>query len=223
MNLRLLVSYAAVAAISVAVARWGSLPGDEPEAPTASSIGKPPPSANPPPAAQENTPLISVSSVGTVTLRVEQQPLEWVLDEIARQSGWSDVKERAGMPTSPTNASAASADTTTGCAKAAGRPPQLQSIAQGNADQRYDSLLKARSEDIPRLEDTLKRLYQSDESDAVRVLAFGRFLEGRASNIDEMRQALESGLAVPNKAVQAEAQRRLNSLLAGEGFDTSVQ
>ena len=223
MNLRLLVSHVAVAAISVAAARWGSLPGYEPEAPTASSIGRQPPSANLPTAAQENTPLISVSSVGTVTLRVEQQPLEWVLDEIARQSGWSDVKERAGMPRSPTNVSAASADATTGCVKAAGRPTQLHPIAQGNADQRYDSLLRTRSEDIPLLEDTLKRLYQTDESDAVRVLAFGRFLEGRVSNIDEMREALQSGLAVPNKAVQAEAQRRLNSLLAGEGFDTSVK
>ena len=223
MNLRLLVSHVAVAAISVAAARWGSLPGDEPQAPTVSSIGKQPPSANPPTVAQENTPLISVSSVGTVTLRVEQQPLEWVLDEIARQSGWSDVKERAGMPRSPTNVSAASADATTGCVKAAGRPTQLHPIALVNADQRYDSLLRTRSEDIPLLEDTLKRLYQTDESDAVRVLAFGRFLEGRVSNIDEMREALQSGLAVPNKAVQAEAQRRLNSLLAGEGFDTSVK
>ena len=223
MNLRLLGSYAVVSAISVAAAKWWSVPGNEPEAVTASSIGKPPPSADPPTATHESTPFISVSSVGTVTLRVEQQPLEWVLDEIARQSGWSDVKARAGMPGSATSVSAVCTDATTGCITAAGRPPLLQAIAQGNADQRHDSLLRTRSQDIPLPEEMLKRLYQNDESDAVRVLAFERFLEGRVSSIDEMRGALETGLAEPNKAVQAEARRRLDSLLAGEGFDTSVQ
>jgi hypothetical protein len=32
-------------------------------------------------------PLIAVASDGNVTLRVEQQPLEWVLEQIALQSG----------------------------------------------------------------------------------------------------------------------------------------
>jgi hypothetical protein len=40
-------------------------------------------------------PFIAVSSDDNVTLRVEQQPLEWVLEQIAIQSGWSDVRERA--------------------------------------------------------------------------------------------------------------------------------
>ena len=72
-------------------------------------------------------------------------------------------------------------------------------------------------------DDTLKRLYENDASDRVRSLAFQRFLEGQASSVDEMRKALEAGLAVSNEAVQTEARRRLDSLLGGQGIDTSLQ
>ena len=51
-------------------------------------------------------PLIAVSSDGNVTLRVEQQPLEWVLEEIAKQSRWSDIKERATATTSTSSGTA---------------------------------------------------------------------------------------------------------------------
>ena len=99
----------------------------------------------------------------------------------------------------------------------------LQAMSQGTDDERYDSLLRARSEGLSLPDDTLKRLYENDASDRVRSLAFQRFLEGQASSVDEMRKALEAGLAVSNEAVQTEARRRLDSLLGGQGIDTSLQ
>ena len=100
----------------------------------------------------------------------------------------------------------------------------LQAITQGSDEERYAGLLRASPEDGLALPDeTLQRLYQNDASDRVRLLAFQRYLEGRSGNLDELHNALQAGLAVPNEAVQTEARRRLNSLLGGEGIDTSLQ
>ena len=175
-----------------------------------------------------SAPLIAVSSDGTATLRVEQQPLEWVLEEIGKQSGWPDVHDRVGAGRRLVAAAAAPDPAAAGCTAVPGgvRPPPttlLQALAQGTDDQRYDSLRQARAEGLSLPDDTLKRLYENDASDRLRSLAFQRLLEGRASGVDEMRGALEAGLAVPNEAVRAEARRRLDSLLDGQGIDTSLQ
>src|SRR5688572_29027578 len=46
-----------------------------------------------------SAPLIAVARDGNVTLRVEQQPLQWVLDEIAAQAGWPELRQRASAAT----------------------------------------------------------------------------------------------------------------------------
>jgi hypothetical protein len=72
---------------SAAIGWWGH-EAAAPAAAPAVVIAAPAPQAaksNPLPEA----PLIAVASDGNVTLRVEQQPLEWVLEQIALQSGKS--------------------------------------------------------------------------------------------------------------------------------------
>ena len=227
MNVQQLSVYAAVAVASGTVGAWlTSTPEPARSASLADAAQSPAiVSAIPP---RESAHLISVSSYGTVTLRVEQQPLEWVLDEIAKQSGLLDVKIHTAVDQRPVAAVGGPGLAAAGCATANGSvQPQsmtlLQAIAQGTDDERYDSLLRARSDGLSLPDDTLKRLYENDASDRVRSLAFQRFLEGRASSVDEMRKALEAGLAVSNEAVQTEARRRLASLLDGQGIDTSLQ
>ena len=231
MNIRQLGLYAVVAVVSGSAGAW--LTSTRPE-PTGVAAGAAAGAATTPPAAmaamtpRETAPLISISSDGTATLRVEQQPLEWVLEEIGKQSSWRDVDDHAGAGRRLVAAAAAPDLAATGCTAAAGgvRPPPTtlqQALAQGTEDEQYDSLKRARADSLPLPDDTLKRLYENDGSDRVRSLAFQRFLEGRASGVDEMRGALEAGLAVPNDAVRTEARRRLDSLLNGQGIDTSLQ
>ena len=50
------------------------------------------------PNALPEAPLIAVASDGNVTLRVEQQPLEWVLEQIALQSGKSQAPSAPAAP-----------------------------------------------------------------------------------------------------------------------------
>ena len=231
MNVRQLGVYAVVAVVSGGAGAWLTSTRTEPAGVAAGATAR---AAATPPAAMAamtphaGTPLISVASDGTATLRVEQQPLEWVLEEIGKQSGWRDVHDRAGAGQRLAAAAAAPDLPAAGCTAAAGglRPAPttlLQTLAQGTDDERYDSLHRARADGLRLPDDTLKRLYENDASDRVRSLAFQRLLEGRASGIDEMRGALEAGLAVPNDAVRAEARRRLDSLLDGQGMDTSLQ
>ena len=232
MNVRQLSVYAAVAVASGTAGVWLTSTPEPVRAAALTGTSQSPAmvSAIPP---RESAPLISISSDGTATLRVEQQPLEWVLDEIVKQSGSLDVKTRTGVGQRPVAAAAAAAaagpvPVATGCTTVNGsvQPRSmalLQAMSQGTDDERYDSLLRARSEGLSLPDDTLKRLYENDASDRVRSLAFQRFLEGQASSVDEMRKALEAGLAVSNEAVQTEARRRLDSLLGGQGIDTSLQ
>ena len=226
MNLRQLSAYAVVAAVSGSAGAW--LTSTQPE-PAAAAAAAPPPAAVSATTPRESAPLISVSSYGTVTLRVEQQPLEWVLEEIARQSSSLDAKERAGVGRRPVASAVAGPVAAAASCMAAngGAQPRsttlLQAIAQGTDDERYNGLLQARSDGLSLPDDTLKRLYENDASDRVRSLAFQRFLETRAGSVDDTRKALEAGLAVPNEAVRTEARRRLDSLLDGQGIDTSLQ
>jgi len=227
MNIRQLSTYAAVALASGTVGAWLTSTPEPVRAAVLAGASQSHATASARPLG-ESAPLIAVSSYGTVTLRVEQQPLEWVLDEIAKQSGLLDVNDRTGIGQRPVSAAVGDGQAAASCTTAKGSvQPQsmalLQAIAQGTDDERYDSLLRARSDGLSLPDDALKRLYENDASDRVRSLAFQRFLEGRASNVDEMRKALEAGLAVSNLAVQNEARRRLDSLLDGQGIDTSLQ
>ena len=176
----------------------------------------------------DTTPVIAVASDGNVTLRVEQQPLEWVLEEIATQSGWTDVKARAwpaGLP-----ASGIATGRTAPAGSAAAPCPQptvqrldaarvLQALERGSEGERVESLMRARSDGMLLPEQTLKSLYETDASERVRLAAFASYLEWRADRPDALREALEAALYVPSAAIQREAQQRLDELHETERID----
>jgi hypothetical protein len=96
MGIRMAAAFAATAISGVATGWWLHAPEPLvlPECHNAPAVVASSAASTAPPS---SVPLIAVASDGNVTLRVEQQPLEWVLEQIAAQSGWGDVRERAGV------------------------------------------------------------------------------------------------------------------------------
>ncbi len=213
--------YGATVVVAAAAGWFLHGPGPVPVAravPTAAAAQRPTAAPIPGTAA----PLIVVASDGTVTLRVEQQPLEWVLEQIAQQSGWGDVRARA----TPLAASAASADADFACPEPAMVSPAdarrtLQAIEHGSESDRFDGLLQAGAEGTVVPEAMLKTLVEIDPSERVRLMALERIAELRSGEPDALRAVLEAALYVPNAAVQQDARRRLDELRESAQMDAA--
>jgi hypothetical protein len=88
-----------------------------------------------------------------------------------------------------------------------------RTLTEGTESERHAALthaLEAGGGDLP--PELLQRIYESDPSEAVRVLAFTTYVDSVSDNRAEARFALESGLYDASSAVQVEAQRRLAEL-----------
>ena len=169
-------------------------------------------------------PLIAVSADGQVTLRVEQQPLDWVLEQIALQTGYRDLRQHSrpvGETVAPVSVSAAAtaheADSEASCTEAPvinadDLRRALAAIERGSEAERFDGLLAAGAGGVQVPEATLKTLVETDASDRVRLAALERILEAHSGDLAAERAALEAALYVPNAAVQLEARRRLDEL-----------
>ena len=165
-----------------------------------------------------------MASDGNVTLRVEQQPLQWVLEQIAVQAGWPDLSQRAcpaavqvaaGAPASPP-ASLAAPTPVLACSEAVA--PQvdparvLQAIESGTEAERFQGLMLARTADVAVSEATLKLLFESGGSERVAVAAFEAYLALRADRPDELRVALEAAQYAPTPSIRRDAAQRLHEL-----------
>lgn len=170
----------------------------------------------------EPLPVIAVSSDGNVTLRVEQQPLQWVLEQIAARSGWSDAEAHVASAAAQPARAAAPPESATGCA--ASRPIDaarlLAAIERGGESERFEGLLQARSEGVPVAEQTLKLLYETDPSERVRVVAFKSYLEAQADRPEALRAALEGAIYMQSTGIQREAKQRLDELEEMQREDT---
>jgi len=226
MNLQRLSSYAATAALG-ALAGWLVQPPAPAPMParvdgTALAAVSAPRSAGQPAAAA--APLIIVAGDGNVTLHVEQQPLAWVLEQIAAQSGLSEVARRAAAVAAA--ASAATEATASEPEAVVAAAPQaealLQSIQRGSEADRFDGLLAARGHGVPLSDELLKNLFETDASERVRLSAFESYLEGRSGSPAELRSALAAALYVPNGAIQREARQRLDELAETERIDAAT-
>lgn len=219
MNLLRIASHTAVAAIAC-LAGWSmqpSAPETKKGAPVASSP------IRTTQVVDTSEPLIAVASDGNVTLRVEQQPLAWVLEQIARQSGWSDVHKRA-MPETVAGAATdlASVEPVVVAFTPAQAAAVLQTIRHGSEPDRFDGLLEARSQGVPLSDELLKTLFETDASERVRLAAFETYLESRSGSHGDMRTALTAALYVPDAAIQREAKQRLEELAESERIDAAA-
>ena len=185
-------------------------------APTQATVAKP----------TSSTPLISVATHGNVTLRVEQQPLQWVLDEIAVQAGWPDLHRRAcpaavqaaaNVPvTPPAHPADAGQTPVLACPESAARQVDpvrvLQAIESGTEAERFQGLMLARSADVPVTEATLKHLFETGGSERVEMAAFEAYLALRADHPAELRAALEAARYAPTTTIRRDAAQRLAEL-----------
>lgn len=177
-------------------------------------------------AAAQQSPLIAVADDGRVTLRLEQQPLDWVLEQIALQSGRSDVAVlRARLAASAARPAASTAE--------AGEPPEavqaadpscppatfaadpaslLQAIQYGPEADRAAALLHARSQGIAVPETLLRTLLETAVPEQLRVAALEVWLDRRIDDSAAQRALLEAALLIPSPLVQQEARQRLDDL-----------
>lgn len=221
------IGLSATALLSAAVGWWlhaasaSDAPGsDGAPAPLAATTA-----AVPVPA--DTSPLIVVSSDGLATIRVENQPLERVLEQIAQAAGWPELRHLVQTARGAMPQASAPVDTPAGEAQTLS-PAQteqlLRTIRQGAEADRFDGLLQARNDGATVPDDLLKHLYETDASERVRLLAFEAYLEPRSDDSEETRRVLQSALYVPNLGIQREARRRLDELAEIERIDAaSVQ
>lgn len=183
-----------------------------------------------PGAALPSQPLIAVASDGLVTLRVEQQPLEWVIEQIALQSGQGDLRQRIQHPGAAASAPADARELASAPEAACSEAPLVAAedarrlfaaIEHGSEAERFDGLLAAVSSSVTVPEAMLKSMFENDASERVRLVALERYLEPRSGDPAALRAALEAALYVPSAAVQQDARRRLDELTAGERPDPS--
>lgn len=223
MKLPHIAGFAATAALGW-LAGWQMQP-DPPAAPARAAVVTSSPS-HATQSVADTSPQFIIASDGNATIHVEQQPLAWVLEQIARHSGWSDVHARA----TPAAASGVPAGLTEAPAEvvAAAEAPRdeavvLQAISRGSETDRFDGLMAARSSGIALSDDLLKTVFESDASERVRLAAFETYLEGRSGDTSLLRGALSAALYVPNPAIQREARQRLDELDESERIDAATR
>ncbi len=187
------------------------------------------PTSNPS-AAPADQPLIAVSTDGMVTLRVEQHPLDWVLEQIALQAGYGDLRERvrpAGAAASastgaPSVASTQKSMCTEAPVVAAAEARRLfAAIERGSEAERFEGLMTAVSSSITVPDELLKSMLEIDASERVRQVALELYLEPRSGAPAALRAALEAALHAPYADVHQEARRRLDELLESQRPDPS--
>lgn len=182
-------------------------------APVARAAARPAPAAAP-------QPMVAVLDGGNVTLRVEREPLEWVLAEIERQGGRAELPASGSTAAKaqPVAAAAVAPEACTTPAVATGIDTQklLQAVRHGTEADRSAGLLQAREASLALPDDVLKQLYETDASEQVRLLAFEAYLEARGADMQALRSTLQAALYVPHAAIQREAQRRLDELAEAE-------
>ena len=220
MNVHPILTHVAVLAVAAGTGWFARDPA--PVAPDTRPSSIRPTAAPTASAAPTGQPLIVVSTDGLVTLRVEQQPLDWVLEQIALQAGYGDLRERvrpAGAAASasigaPSVAQAhESMCTQAQMAATADARRLLATIERGSEAAPFEALLAAASSSITVTDALLKSRLETDASDRVRRVALELYLEPRSGEPAALRTALEAAMYVPNAAVQQEARRRLDELM----------
>lgn len=157
------------------------------EAPPAAVAAAPCPAVAAPAAP---APVIAIADDGRATLHVDQQPLAWVLEQIAAQARWPELAQ--ALQGAPQPAAAPPAGP-----RPAARPdgPALDRRAGAALD-----------------EATLLALLDTDPADDVRLAALDALLERHAGRRDLQRQLLQGALLQPGPALRQAAAERLHAL-----------
>ena len=212
--LTLLTSHTALFAAALALG-W-QLRGHAPAA------GSPPPTpVRPATSAAPAAALIVVSDDGRATLHVDQQPLDWVIEQIEQQSARRIARGAAAAAPSTVVAAGSGDECTLTPELPRGPEPVrvLQAIESGSEADRFDGLQQARAEGLVVAPALLRTLFETDASERVRLAAFESWLESLGERPELLRPALEAALGQGGTVLPAEARRRLDELRQMEQVD----
>lgn len=213
----------AATALAAALAGWLAHAATVP-------VAAPAPATRPAASFADTTmPVVLVAPDGLVTLRVDRQPMAWVLEQVA------NARRRAGLAPAPVaepvaapatvatpagpamrTATFSAAPVPAACPES-GTPPVdparvMHSIEHGSEPERFDGLMQARSAGLDVADPLLKRLFESGESERVQVAAFEAYLAQRADRPEALRAALEEARHGAAPPVQRQAGQRLAEL-----------
>jgi hypothetical protein len=229
------------AALGWALGSWQSTDDEAKTARAPQPASRP---AAPAPGRIETASLVSVASDGRVTMRIEQQPLSWVLEELQRQSGGlplcvdgiepggrtSPAKRAAPAPGTPASGTPAPRITATPASPTPAVPPvatrnadPIGTILRGSEPERYEGLIQALGDGGGVPESVLKTLFETDGSPRVRQLAFEASLEAYVGDPAALRGALEAAQRLPDATLVEDATRRLDELNGMPSPDTVPQ
>lgn len=159
---------------------------------------------------------IEVHSDGRVSLHLGHAPLEWVLEELERRQ----PRRLSRMPTAAPVTSIPDPVTCKAADPGELSPQQqaalLRNLHQGSDAERQAALVRAGDAGVVLPPQLLRQLFESDPSEAVRLLAFTAYLDAVADDLVTLRAALESGTYNQSEAVQQVARRYANERAAAE-------
>jgi hypothetical protein len=177
------------------------------DAPPAGRPDATPPAGSPAAAGAARLP-IQFHPDGRVSLHLDHAPLDWVVQELER-------RQPSPAARSPVGASVVSSAEPVGCEAAEPAelsPQELETLQrhlrQGSDAERQAALVRASEAGVELPPALLRQLFESDPSEAVRLLAFTTYLDAVADDPVAMRAALDSGTYNHSAAVQQEARRR---------------
>ena len=169
---------------------------------------------------------------GTVTINVQDRPLQWLLEEIARQGGGevaapASVQNAAAQPVAAATETGACNEGPCPETNAQEQAEALQAIHEGNEQARYEALLTASSLGLSLPQETLKTLSERDTSERVRSLAFEQYLNAvqeslnavQETSVEDTRATLQAALYSPSAAIQTQATMMLDQLMESERVD----
>jgi hypothetical protein len=193
----------------------------------------PPPQPSPPVAcapapALRLDPVVLVGEDGLVSMQLQRMPMDWVLERLAAQTHWPDVKaELCGAAGEPQPAAKPAPTVATDRLAAAAAPPRLcrpdlqadpslvlQSLASADEQERFRGLMVARGQGLALPLPQLQTMYQHDPSGQVRQAAFDMFLERLDVPAPQRMAALQAALQLPHAEIRRDATQRLRELAA---------
>jgi hypothetical protein len=155
-------------------------------------------------------PLIAIGADCRATLRVEQQPIDWVLDQIAQQTG------RTKTPL-PHRASAAADQRSTGpgaCRETQADPaPRWQHIEAGSEAERFAALMRVQADRMPVPAHLLQAMLYGGDSVRLPLAALEAGLHSLDADPETQRTVLDAALRLPDEAVRRETRVRLDEWL----------
>lgn len=164
----------------------------------------------------DSTSYIAADAKGNITLHVENQPLTWVLEQIQLQSGKSLTQSshtpstytRSTYPQSTYTQSTAGTELSS-CSAQQSSEEIMTKIHEGDESERYNSLAFAQQRKIKLPEETLKALYENDQSLHVRLLAYAYAIETFSGDSIALRSTLEDARLSSDDAIANDAEHRL--------------